>query len=90
MDLRNGSEGGERGFEATSPPPFLVMDGTSVPEKKKTKKPMQRMPARIMVMGFERRNERDMVGGRLGRKANRGCQMGGVYEGRIRSRGRRW
>jgi hypothetical protein len=72
--LRNGSDGGERGFEATSPPPFLVRDGTSLPEKKKTKKPMHRMAARIMVMGFERRNERDIVGGRLEEKANRGCQ----------------
>ena len=34
-----------------------------MPEKKKTKKPMQRMPARINVIGFERRNERDMMAG---------------------------
>jgi hypothetical protein len=37
---------------------------------------MQRMPARTMVMGFERRNERDIVTCGLGRKANRGCQRG--------------
>ena len=60
--MRKGSDGGESGFEATSPPD-LVTDGASLSEKKKTKKPIQRIPARIMVMGFERRNERDMMAG---------------------------
>lgn len=60
FDLRKGNDGGDSGLEATSPP-LLDTEGTSLPEKKKTKKPMQRMPARIMVMGFERLSERDMV-----------------------------
>lgn len=50
-------------MEATSPPPDLATEGASLPEKKKMKKPIQRIPARIMVMGFERRNERDMMAG---------------------------
>jgi hypothetical protein len=63
LDLRKGSVGGDSGLEAVSPAPvFLVKVGPSLPEKKKTKKPMQRTAASTRVMGFERRNERDMVG----------------------------
>lgn len=62
FDLRKGNDGGDSGLEATSPLP-LDMEGTSLPEKKKIKNPMQRIPARIMVMGFWRRSERDMVAG---------------------------
>jgi hypothetical protein len=78
---------------AVSPCPLLLpIAGASPPEKKKTKKPMHRIPARTMVMGFERRNERDMVGERgLGKKANRGCQIRLVYKRSIRSEVRgRW
>lgn len=75
MDFRKGNDGGDRGFDAVSPPLLLLPTiGASLPEKKKKIKPMQRMPARTMVMGFERRNERDIMAGGLGKQANRGCQ----------------
>ena len=78
MDLRKGSEGGDSGLEAVSPAPaFLVNVGPSLPEKKKTKKPMQRTAARTMVMGFERRNERDMVGEELRERADRAWPRNG-------------
>lgn len=63
MDLRKGSEGGDKGLDAVSLRLDLPAEGPSPPEKKKTKKPMQRMPARMMVMGLDRRKERAMVGG---------------------------
>lgn len=85
MDFRNGSDGGESGFDADSPPLFLLMDGTSLPEKKKTKKPMQRMPARTRVMGFERRNERDIVAEYWESRRTAAARSDiGVYEWRIR------
>jgi hypothetical protein len=59
--------------------------GVSPPEKKNTIKPMHRMPARTIVMGFERRNERDIVVEEVGKKANRGCPSQKVYNGCIRS-----
>ena len=70
--MRKGSEGGDNGLEAVSPVPVFLGEGPSPPEKKKTKKPMQRIAARMMVMGFERRNERDMVAEELRKETDRG------------------
>ena len=53
MDLRKGSEGGDRTLEAVWPVPLSADAGeASLLEKKKMKKPMHRMPARTNVMGF--------------------------------------
>ncbi len=66
MDLdvcfRKGEVGGDRGFDAAKLCFCCAKDGVLSEEgdKRKTRKPTANRPARIIVMGFVRRNDRDM------------------------------
>ncbi len=85
LDFRKGRDGGESGLDAE--PPLLALFpvvGASPPEKKNMKKPMQRMPARTIVIGLERRNERDIVMEEQEKKTSCNRQRRSVYEECIR------